>query len=371
MHTEETPARCVHRLAVLLSAILVASCGGSSGPARPSGGPEGPRAVVTARPQPVSFTRSVELGATLQAPEQVEIAARIEGVVVDLRVDLGDRVSRGDTLARLTAEDFSARAAQTAAELEQAQSELVRVEQLTARDLASREQLEQARTRVRVATAQQRLAGRQLRDTRVIAPFDGAIAQRMVSPGAFVRVGAPLFLLVATSPLRLALDVPERYAGALREGTPVRVQHESGEIEAHVTRVAPVVDPETRTFRVQVEVPAEPTRSQPAQLRPGMYVRARVELGTVEDAMRLPRAAVFEVLGRSRVVEVVEGRARPRDVELIAEEEGAAIVRGVAAGAEVVARSPGLLAPDTPVRAEPAGQAAASAGEPAPPTGGS
>ncbi|MCC6876286.1 MAG: hypothetical protein IT378_18405 [Sandaracinaceae bacterium] len=102
-----------------------------------------------------------------------------------------------------------------------------------------------------------------------------------------------------------------------------------------------------------------------------MYVRARVELGTVEDAMRLPRAAVFEVLGRSRVVEVVEGRARPRDVELIAEEEGAAIVRGVAAGAEVVARSPGLLAPDTAVRAEPAGQAAASAGEPAPRTGGS
>jgi multidrug efflux pump subunit AcrA (membrane-fusion protein) len=93
-----------------------------------------------------------------------------------------------------------------------------------------------------------------------------------------------------------------------------------------------------------------------------MYVQARIDLGTIDDAFRLPRSAVFDVLGRARVVEVVEGRAQPREVELVAEDEGHAIVRGVGPGAEVVVRSPGLLAPGAEVRSEAAqGGAAASA----------
>src|SRR5690606_2116717 len=235
--------------------------------------------------------------------------------------------------------------------------------------LASAEQLEQARTRERVLAAQRRLAGRQLRDTRVVAPFDGAIAARHVSPGAFVRVGAPLFDLVATSPLRLALDVPERHAPEVRVGTEVTVHHEGGApIEARVARVAPIVDPATRTFRALVDVPVA---AGERGLRPGMYVRASLALGVVEDAVSVPRAAVFEVLGRSRVVEVVDGRAQPRDVELVGEGEGTAIVRGLSGAHDVVTRSPGLLAPGTEVAPAPAADArSAAADAPAAPRGG-
>ncbi|HEY8428069.1 MAG TPA: efflux RND transporter periplasmic adaptor subunit, partial [Sandaracinaceae bacterium] len=335
-----------------LFALALAACGGDAeGPARRGSGPER-RVVQVARPTPVAWPRTVELGGTLEAPERVQIAARIEGAVVSLEVDLGDSVRRGQTLARITPEDFAARVAQTDAELAQARSERERLEQLAGRDLASAEQLEQARTRERVLAAQRRLAGRQLRDTRVVAPFDGAIAARHVSPGAFVRVGAPLFDLVATSPLRLALDVPERHAREVRVGTEVTVHHEGGEpIVARVARVAPVVDAATRTFRVLVDVPVGESE---AALRPGMYVRASVALGVVRDAVSVPRAAVFEVLGRSRVVEVVDGRAQPRDVELVGEGEGTAIVRGLSGAHDVVTRSPGLLAPGTEVAPAPA-----------------
>lgn len=347
-------------------ALALTACSGSGGPAASRAGASR-RAVIVAQPEPVAWVRTLELGGTLEAPDRVEIAARIEGAVVAVEVDLGDAVSRGDTLARITPEDFSARAAQADAELAQARSELERLEAMHARELASQEQVEQARTRMRVAEAQRRLAGRQLRDTRVVAPFDGAIAERLVSPGAFVRIGTPLFVLVATSPLRLALDVPEAHAATVREGTPVRVRHESGgTIEARVTRVAPVVDPTTRTFRVHVDVPTEAG----ASLRPGMYVQALVELGTADDAVRVPRAAIFEVLGHSRVVLVVDGRAQPRDVELVGEEDGVAIVRGLGTEHAVVARSPALLAPGTEVDVEPLGGAAARADEATPRSGG-
>lgn len=363
MHHVEAKLRPVHA-ALLAAAVGAVACSrGSGGPPPGAAAAEGPRAVLAVRPAAAPWPRTIELGGTLEAPERVEIAARIEGAVTDLEVDLGDRVARGDTLARITPEDFAARLAQTDAELGQARSERERLEQLTQRELASVEQLEQARTRERVIAAQRRVASRQLRDTRIVAPFDGAIAQRLVSPGAFVRVGTPLFVLVATSPLRLALDVPERHAGDVREGTSVTIHHEGGGVlAARVARVAPIVDPTTRTFRVHVDVPADDTDT----LRAGMYVRALIELGVVSDAVRLPRAAVFEVLGRSRVVEIVDGRARPRDVELLGEDEGAAIVRGLSGSHDVVVRSPGLLAPGTEVAAEPAPEAAARAEDPAP-----
>jgi membrane fusion protein (multidrug efflux system) len=338
-----------------------AGSGGAGGGA-PAGGAgaagaraaSAPRTVVTARPEPIAWRRTFEIGGTLEAIERVEIAARIEGAVVDLAVDLGDHVERGATLARITPEDFAARVAQTDAELAQARTELERAEQLAASDLATRQALEQAGTKVRVAAAQRALAARQLRDTRVIAPFAGAIAERLVSPGAFVRIGTPLFVLVATSPLRLALDVPERFAGAVAPSTPVSVHPESGgDVVARVARVAPVVEAQSRTFRTLVEVPV----AEDSTLRPGMYVRARIDLGAVDGAVRVPRQAVFDVLGRARVVEVIEGRARPRDVEMIGEDEGHAIVLGLSASTEVVIRSPGLLAPDAEVAVESEGPA--------------
>ena len=351
-----------------LFAILLAACGGSGGPQGGGGAEEGPRQVMTARPEAIAWTHTIELGGTLEAPERVEIAARIEGAVIGLEVDLGDTVERGDTLARITPEDFSARVAQADAELAQARVELERLEAMRARELASEQQLEQARTRSRVAAAQRRLASRQLADTRVIAPFDGAIAERLVSPGAFVRIGTPLFVLVATSPLRLAIDVPEAHAREVLVGSVCRVLHESGSaLEARVTRVAPVVDPATRTFRALVEVPADASSA----MRPGMFVRARIALGVLDDVVRVPRAAVFEVLGRARVALVVDGRVEPRDVELVGEEEGSAIVRGLGATHDVVVRSPGLLAPGTEVASAPQGdRAAASVADEAPRGGG-
>ena len=359
----------VLRYAFLVAFLLSLACGrGGGGGGGAAARPTGPRAVQAARAEAATWQRSVELGGTLEAPERVEIAARIEGAVTSLSADLGDRVTRGTTLARITAEEFAARVAESEAELSQARADLTRAEQMAARELGTREAVEQAATRVRVLEAQRSLAGRQLRDTRVIAPFDGAIAERLVSPGAFVRVGDPLFVLVATEPLRLAIDVPEQHAPDVHIGTAVRVRAASGgEVAASILRIAPIVDPATRTFRAEVEV--RPTEG--AVLRPGMYVRAVVDLGGTLEVARVPRGAVFEVLGRARVVEIVDGRASLRDVELVAEDEGVAIVRGLPAGTLLVTRSPGLLAPGAELRVEDAAPEAAEArGESEGPRGG-
>ncbi|MCC7537688.1 MAG: efflux RND transporter periplasmic adaptor subunit [Deltaproteobacteria bacterium] len=327
--------------------------------------------METARPRPSPFTRTLSLNGTLDARDSVQVAAQVEGPITGVRVDLGDRVERGQVLARIVVSDVRARAQQFDAELAQARADLSRLEQLARTGDTTPAELERARTKIAVLRAQRAQTVVDLRDSTVRAPFAGAIARRHVAQGAYVRPGTPLFDLVAVDPLRLALEVPERYAPSVRVGDVVRVAPEVAVgraspsdqgLAAPIVRIAPVVDPARRTFRIEAEVPAGA-----GALRPGMFVVGTIALGEVAGALRVPRQAVVTVLGRPRVVLVVDGRATPREIEMLGEEGADAIVLGVAPTDVVVTRGAGTLAPGAPVRAssEPPPTAAAEA----PPTG--
>ncbi|HEY0132519.1 MAG TPA: efflux RND transporter periplasmic adaptor subunit, partial [Nannocystis sp.] len=261
----------------------------------------------------------------------------------------------------------------------QAQSDVKRAQDLG--NAATGEELEQARTRLAEARAQRSLASRQLGDTTVRAPFAGSISARHVAPGTYVKPGSLLFDLVAVDKLRLTLEVPERYAALVNPGTAVTIgardRVETGppeqtdigprpgadRVDATVTRVSPVVSPTTRTFTV--EAVFSPAGSV---LRPGMFIAATLALGTETAGVRVPRSAVFHVLGRDRVMIVVDGVARPQDIEMVGEDGGEAIVLGLEPGVQVIARSPAQVAPGTPVTPEPISTDAAAvtpAGAPA------
>lgn len=84
-----------------------------------------------------------------------------------------------------------------------------------------------------------------------------------------------------------------------------------------------------------------------------MFVVAVVSLGMSDDAVRVPRSAVFSVLGRDRVVRVVDGKATPTEVEMLGEHDGFAFVRQLGAGSVVVTRGGAALVPDARVRVAP------------------
>lgn len=174
-----------------------------------------------------------------------------------------------------------------------------------------------------------------------------------MAPGTYVKPGAALFDLVADDQLRLTLEVPERYAALVQPGTAVEIAPKdvmsqatgkSAAVKAAVTRVSPVVTPMTRTFTA--EAVFSPAGSV---LRPGMFVVASLALGHEERSVRVPRAAVFHVLGRDRVMRVEGGEAAAQDVELLAEEGGDAIVTGLDPGVQVIVRGAASVAPGTPV----------------------
>lgn len=339
-----------------MAALLwLAGCVPGEAPPPTQAGPAQPRIVEVAEARATPYPRRLTLSGSLTALERVQVAARVEGPITEVKVDLGDAVTRDQVLAAVRPVDYRARVAELDASLTQAQNDLKRAQALGSAGTA--EEVELARTRLAEARAQRTLATRQLGDTTVRAPFSGQVAARHAAQGTYVKAGTALFDIVATDRLRLSIEVPERYAAVVVVGTPVAVTLRDAvgardaprtvRVEAELTRISPVVSPTTRTFTA--EAVFSPAGSA---LKPGMFVVAELALGDEEEAVRVPRAAVFHVLGHDRVMRVQGGLALPQDVELIGEIEAEAVVVGLPPGTPVIARGAALVAPGTPVAPE-------------------
>ena len=317
--------------------------------------PAQPRVVEVTEARLAPHPRTLTLSGSLSALEKVQVAARVEGPITEVRVDLGDEVVVDQVLAAIRPVDYRARVTEQGATVSQAERDLQRALDLGGAGTA--EEVEQARTRLAEAKAQRTLASRQLGDTTVRAPFAGAIAARFAAQGTYVKAGTALFDIVATTQLRLTIEVPERYAAVVKIGTPVQVTLRDAvgasrgaarvEVDAAITRVSPVVTPTTRTFTA--EAVFSPAGSV---LKPGMFVVVELALGDEEGSVRVPRSAVFHVLGHDRVMRVADGLALPQDVELIGEVEAEAVLIGLPAGTPVISRGAALVAPGTPVAPE-------------------
>jgi membrane fusion protein (multidrug efflux system) len=155
-------------------------------------------------------------------------------------------------------------------------------------------------------------------------------------------------------PLKVRLDVPERFAGAVREGLPVTVELEAfpGEqFSGTVTRLGSALDGATRTLPVESTVP-----NPDARLKPGQFARARIDLG-MQDAVVVPRAAIDSFAGTQRAFVIHDdGRVESRTITPGRDlGEEVVILNGIQAGETVAVSQLERLADGTQVRAVPGG----------------
>lgn len=342
-------------LPLMMLLLALSGCGkaSSSAGAKPADKPgANVREALVATPVAHPWPRSVVLHGTLEARERTQLAARVAGPIGRLKADLGDSVANGALLAQIDSAQILAELVEAEAELANARSQVARVEAIRSPEAVSRREVDEARTRAVTAEAKQQVAAQRVRDLRVVAPFAGTVARRYVSLGAFVKIGDPLFDFVSTGPLRLALEIPERFMNEVGIGTALRIEARDARdvvAQAEIVRVSPALNEQTRTLRVEATVNAEGTR-----LRPGMFVLSAISLGVVDDAMQVPRGAVYSALGQDRVTVIEAGeRAAFRDVDLVGERDGLAYVRGVSASDRVVAQGGASMPPGTVVRVAP------------------
>lgn len=304
--------------------MWLAGCEASDTQRAPKPGAPNARTVQLVPAEVRPMERVLHVVGTLRAQDEAIIAAQVAGQIEATRVDLGDRVTAGQELVLIDTTSYEALARQAAANLARARAaaanaaqNLSRIQELRRDNIASTSELdqavaeaEQARAEVRAAEAAEAVARLNLERSRVRAPFDGIVAERILSPGAYAAVGAPLVRLVKPDPLRLRLEVPERDAPLVGVGQLVRVtvEGDTNLYTGRLTRIAPALQEANRMLVVEADVPAVGT------LRPGLFVRARIVVDENEPGLSIPRSALITFAGLEKVVTVKDGKAVERTV---------------------------------------------------------
>jgi membrane fusion protein, multidrug efflux system len=203
-------------------------------------------------------TRQVRVSAQTAPNRTVEIRAETEGRVVAIGAERGAWVATGKEIVRLDERDRSARLAEAEALIAQYTLQYEAAERLSGQSLVSEAQIAETKARLIAARAELADIEVEIANTRIRAPFDARVQDRLVEIGDFVRVGDSIAVLVDTDPLIVSGSVTENEIGALTIGQTGQAELADGRtVEGQVRYVAPVASEGTRTFLVELAVPNE------------------------------------------------------------------------------------------------------------------
>jgi len=388
--------------AALVAALASAACSGTQTSAAAPPEPA-PVAVHSAQVQGQTIDRFLRVTGSLAADEQADVAAETAGRVIGTPIERGTRVTAGTVLIRVSAteadaslREADANAAQlearlglsagqpfdpanvpdvlnAKASLDLAEAEFSRIKALLEQKVVSQAEYDQRFTQVQAArqqyqaaqnTAQQSyrsllaararvdLARKSAADTVVRAPFNGIVAERLVSTGDYVSRGMKVATVVRIDPVRVELTVPEQYLSQVKAGQPVRLSVDAypGEtFTAHVRFVSPALKADQRALTVEAVA-----ANADGRLKPGLFATALLQQSKPAPALLVPATSVETVAGTSRVYVIAGDNKIEERIVTLGEQVGdrIEISSGVKAGERVATNPRGKLADGVRVQLE-------------------
>jgi len=358
------PAVQARLIAPFLPLLFFAGC---SRPAPVESADPGAKVEVQAvQVRETAVRRTVELVGTLEGNRDVTVASEVAGRVVALHAELGDPVKPGQLLAEIDPREYAlavdrqqaalqqvlaslgltgendpmpapadtSLVRKAAADLADARTVYDRARSLVAKGVSAQQVLDTAESRLKVAEAnytaalegvrnltaqadnlrvQLATARKKLADTRVYAPFEGAVRARQAEIGQYIKEQGALYAITAMNPLKLRAAVPEPWFPYVASGAGVQITVEAYRetFLGRVAHVARTMDPQTRTFAIEAEVDNARQR-----LRPGLFARAVLTTSREDQVLRVPAQAVVSYYGVQKVYVIENGQIREQVVRL-------------------------------------------------------
>lgn len=286
---------------------------------------------------------------TIFARHDVLVSSQAAGTIIEVFVEVGDRVKKGAPLLQIDPElkhlaldQAEASLLQAKAAFEKAAKDFERNKKLhQTNDISeyifesARLQKESAQATYLTAQANVKMARRHLADTRITSPVDGLVAARIIELGGAVTPGAPVAKVVDISQVKVKFGVAENDVIKIAQGQAAEISVDSyGQLKfsGKVSSVGPQADLSTRTFPVEVLV-----ENRDYRLKAGMIAKVELSTQTNEDVLLLPKSALLERANQTIIFIIKDGTAQKRTPELGLESGGLIeILEGAEAGEEVV-----------------------------------
>ncbi len=356
-------------------------------------------AAATVTPEAASQDKALKVTGSLLSDEKSEVASTTNGIVKEVLVDRGSLVEKGAVLAVIDSRDADNMLAEGRASIEElraalgwddpkrpyqveehpgvrgaqaaldlAQSNLDRVQGLFKQGAVSKLAYDQAKTQFETAKEQRHQALHQaeqlyksysvaqarlkslekaVADTTITAPFSGWVAEKYVSTGERVTTspmgaGAKIVSLVKLDPLRLALTVPQQFAGLVTQGQQVKFTVDGfpdKTFHGEVKFIGPSMESSSRSLTVEAIV-ANPGQ----ELRPGLFASAELVLPGKEDRFVIPASAVVTSDEVTRVYTLRDGKVVEKVVAVEEQKDGRAYIKSGLAADDAVITAPDTLA---------------------------
>lgn len=304
--------------ALLIGATQLAGCSGAEAQDKKKEEKE----TVVAVPVEVaplsqgSISSNYATTAVLEAKEEAFVVARASGIIEKILVEEGDYVEKGQVLAQLDAKRYKLNLTRAKADLKGIEKELDKINQVYTKKLVSDDILDKLTAQYESAKATLALAELDLKETTIVAPISGFIAERNAKVGnlteSFQR--ARMFHIVEQKELYGIVHLPEKELSKVhkqQKATLVMTALEDQPVSAYVERISPVIDAKTGTFKVTLRVP-----NHSNHLKAGMFAQVKLNYDTRNGATLLPRRALLAIDDKVNVFVVENGLAKKTAVEI-------------------------------------------------------
>lgn len=311
--------------------------------------------VTTTTPQQLDWPQVLKASGNIVAWQEAVIGPEISNYrIIEVNASVGDRVKKGQILARIAGDTVESELAETRATVAEAQATLIearanneRSRQLREKGFYSAQQGTQTQTAAdtalaRLNAAKARLQTAELKRSKasVLAPDDGIISARLTTVGTLTQPGQELFRLIRGGRLEWRAEVTAAEISRLKPGQAATLDSPNGEtLEGVVRAVSPSLDPQTRNALVYVDLPASATNAVSA----GMFARGEFRLGH-SPALTIPQTALLLREGFSYVFRVEQNKVTQTKISTGRRNGERIEVIGLDPQAQVVASGAGFLA---------------------------
>lgn len=318
-------------------------------PATPARVSKPPVSVRVVRAVRRAAHRPVTVFGTVQAKQRATLAAKASGRILRLPVALGQRLKRGQLVARLQVPEAQAALAQAKAQATQSETEAKRAAALLQAAAITPQRFEQAQNEAARAAALLHEARSMAAYSSVRAPFTGVVTKKWAETGDMAMPGRPLVDLEQPGTWRVEVAVPVASRGALRLDQPLTVRPEGRALawQGRIREIAPAADTSSRTVKIHLDVPAD------VQVHSGQFVRVDLP-GRPTQRVFVPARAVQQ-RGQLQVLFIVDARQKAR-MRLVrtGRQEGTRVevLSGLRGGERVILTGPKSLRDGRAVRVQ-------------------